>query len=147
MHEQGAVLKQISYHLEQAGIPYMLSGSTAMNYYAQPRMTRDIDLVVEIQAADTARLVAQLGEDCDRLPPQHRGQVVAKQRQRDQHELLAHPDRQRVPELGGHCDHHHGHQPEPQRGDQRAAPFGGNQGITSSCLHDAILHQPGMTRR
>lgn len=63
MHEQAAVLKQITHHLEQAGIPYMLSGSTAMNYYAQPRMTRDIDLVVEIQATDTARLVARLGEN------------------------------------------------------------------------------------
>lgn len=63
MHEQAAVLEHITHHLEQAGIPYMLSGSTAMNYYAQPRMTRDIDLVVEIQAEDTARLVVQLGED------------------------------------------------------------------------------------
>ena len=63
MHEQVAVLQHITHHLEQAGIPYMLSGSTAMNYYAQPRMTRDIDLVVEIQVADTARLVVQLGED------------------------------------------------------------------------------------
>ena len=28
----------------------MLTGSVAMNYYAQPRMTRDIDLVVELAA-------------------------------------------------------------------------------------------------
>ena len=63
MHEQVAVLEHITHRLEQAGIPYMLSGSTAMNYYAQPRMTRDIDLVLEIQAADTARLWMQLGED------------------------------------------------------------------------------------
>ena len=41
----------------------MLSGSLAMNYYAQPRMTRDIDLVIEIQAADVGRLAVELGED------------------------------------------------------------------------------------
>ena len=41
----------------------MLSGSLAMNYYAQPRMTRDIDLVIEIQAADVGRLAIELGED------------------------------------------------------------------------------------
>ena len=63
MHEQAAVLEHITRNLEQAGILYMLSGSTAMNYYAQPRMTRDIDLVVAIQAADVARLMVQLGED------------------------------------------------------------------------------------
>jgi hypothetical protein len=63
MHEQLAVLKRIAQCLDQAGISYMLSGSVAMNYYAQPRMTRDIDLVMEIQAADLARLSAELGED------------------------------------------------------------------------------------
>ncbi|MCP4696191.1 MAG: hypothetical protein GY862_04995 [Gammaproteobacteria bacterium] len=62
-HEQLAVLEHVANCLEQAGIAYMLSGSVAMNYYAQPRMTRDIDLVMEIQAADVARLAGELGED------------------------------------------------------------------------------------
>jgi hypothetical protein len=30
--------------LEEAGIPYMITGSMAANFYAIPRMTRDIDL-------------------------------------------------------------------------------------------------------
>ncbi len=63
MHEQLTVLRHITQALEQAGILYMLSGSTAMNYYAQPRMTRDIDLVVAIQAVEIARLAVHLGED------------------------------------------------------------------------------------
>jgi hypothetical protein len=42
------VLKLVATPLNGAGIPYMLSGSMAMNYYAQPRMTRDLDLVVEL---------------------------------------------------------------------------------------------------
>ncbi len=42
------VLLNIVEKLEHLNIPYMLTGSLAMNYYAEPRMTRDIDLVVEI---------------------------------------------------------------------------------------------------
>jgi len=45
----------------------MVSGSTALNYYAQPRMTRDIDIVVEMEPADTARVVDLFKQDfyCD----------------------------------------------------------------------------------
>jgi hypothetical protein len=39
------------------GIPYMLTGSMAMSYYAQPRMTRDIDIVVALAASDIDTVV------------------------------------------------------------------------------------------
>ncbi|HEY0729832.1 MAG TPA: hypothetical protein VGD38_17240 [Pyrinomonadaceae bacterium] len=42
------VLRDVSRRLESAGISFMLTGSVAMNYYALPRMTRDIDLVVSL---------------------------------------------------------------------------------------------------
>jgi len=42
------IVQDVSRKLESAGILYMLTGSMAMNYYAVPRMTRDIDLVIEI---------------------------------------------------------------------------------------------------
>ena len=42
------ILKDVTRKLSANGIAYMLSGSTAMNYYVQPRMTRDIDIIVEI---------------------------------------------------------------------------------------------------
>jgi len=45
------VLHDVSRRLESAGISFMLTGSVAMNYYAQPRMTRDIDLVVSLNNA------------------------------------------------------------------------------------------------
>lgn len=38
------ILKEICQKLERVGIDYMLTGSFAMIHYAQPRMTRDIDL-------------------------------------------------------------------------------------------------------
>jgi hypothetical protein len=43
-----ALLKRITESLEDKSIPYMLSGSIALNYYAVPRMTLDIDIVVEL---------------------------------------------------------------------------------------------------
>ena len=42
--------------LEGAGIPYMVTGSMAANFYAVPRMTRDIDLVVELSERDVDRV-------------------------------------------------------------------------------------------
>ena len=47
------VLRDVSRRLEGAGIAFMLTGSVAMNYYAQPRMTRDIDLVVSLDETQT----------------------------------------------------------------------------------------------
>jgi hypothetical protein len=50
------VLKDVSERLDRVGIAYMLTGSVAMNYYAQPRMTRDIDLVVALGPGDAVRI-------------------------------------------------------------------------------------------
>ena len=47
------VLRDISRRLEAAGIEFMVTGSVAMNYYAQPRMTRDIDLIVSVDETQT----------------------------------------------------------------------------------------------
>ena len=58
MTEELEVLRIITGRLESAGIGYMVTGSIAMNYYAVPRMTRDIDVVVELQGADADRLCA-----------------------------------------------------------------------------------------
>jgi hypothetical protein len=63
MTEQLEVLHDIVARLDEAGIPYMVSGSVAVNYYALPRMTRDIDLVVELRRGDVARLEEVLGQD------------------------------------------------------------------------------------
>lgn len=51
------VLAEVTGRLEGAAIPYMLSGSMALNHYAQPRMTRDMDLVVDLNLADVERIV------------------------------------------------------------------------------------------
>ncbi len=57
------VLRLVGSRLDRAGISYMLSGSTAMNFYARPRMTRDVDIVIEIGTADVGRIVDLFQED------------------------------------------------------------------------------------
>src|SRR5881296_2818328 len=57
------IVRDISHRFEQAGIAYMLTGSMAMNYYAQPRMTRDIDVVIAIGPEDVGRVAALFRPD------------------------------------------------------------------------------------
>lgn len=57
------IVRDVSQRLDRAGIAYMLTGSMAMNYYAQPRMTRDIDLVVALAPEDSNRIVALFRPD------------------------------------------------------------------------------------
>jgi len=57
------VLQDAVDRLDQAGIPYMLTGSIALSYYARPRMTRDIDLVAELSGRDAKSLAALFAPD------------------------------------------------------------------------------------
>jgi|SRR5258706_6656108 hypothetical protein len=52
------VLQDALARLEREGVATMLTGSLALSYYAEPRMTRDIDLVVECAGHDPKQLVA-----------------------------------------------------------------------------------------
>lgn len=67
MSDELELLLLVVERLDRAGIAYMLSGSTAMNVYAEPRMTRDIDLVVEIGPATVDAIAAAFALDfyCD----------------------------------------------------------------------------------
>lgn len=58
-----SALQDLCARLEGAGIEYMLTGSLALSYYARPRMTRDIDLVVALDAGAAGRLAGVLGGD------------------------------------------------------------------------------------
>ena len=44
--------------------PYMLSGSVALSMYAQPRMTRDVDFVLDIEEAQVDKFVELFEADC-----------------------------------------------------------------------------------
>lgn len=57
------VLKMVITRLDSAGIPYMVSGSIAANFYTTPRMTRDIDVVIEVGEEDTEKLFSLYSDD------------------------------------------------------------------------------------
>jgi len=57
------VLQDVVTRLEHSGIAYMLTGSLALSYYAQPRMTRDIDVVIELSGRDAASVTGLFQPD------------------------------------------------------------------------------------
>ena len=48
MSEELDVLKLVTQRLRKDKISYLVSGSMAANYYTTPRMTRDVDIVIEL---------------------------------------------------------------------------------------------------
>ncbi|MCZ7626713.1 MAG: hypothetical protein C3F12_12950 [Candidatus Methylomirabilota bacterium] len=63
MSEELEVLKAVTRRLTGTGIPYMITGSMAANFYAVPRMTRDIDIVVDVAESDVDRLIGLFQDD------------------------------------------------------------------------------------
>jgi len=72
------ILRDVSQRLDSARIAFMLTGSVAMNYYAQPRMTRDVDLVVALTADDAEAIVSQFESDYY-LDPEMIALAIARQ--------------------------------------------------------------------
>ncbi|MBC8126090.1 MAG: nucleotidyl transferase AbiEii/AbiGii toxin family protein [Gloeobacteraceae cyanobacterium ES-bin-144] len=57
------LLLDVTRRLEKANFDYMLTGSMALNHYAQPRMTRDIDIVIALLLKDLETLPKIFGAD------------------------------------------------------------------------------------
>ena len=63
MNEELEVLKEVVERLEKGKIFYLISGSMAANYYTIPRMTRDLDVVVEMKVSDIDRFIQLFQND------------------------------------------------------------------------------------
>lgn len=63
MSEELDVLKTAITRLDKAKIPYMITGSIACNFYSIPRMTRDIDMIIEIKLSDTKKVYELFKDD------------------------------------------------------------------------------------
>ena len=63
MIDEIKVLKIVVKRLESARIPYMITGSIAANFYTTPRMTRDIDIVIEVEEKDAETLFSLFSSD------------------------------------------------------------------------------------
>jgi len=57
------IVRDVSRRLDAVCISFMLTGSMAMNYYAMPRMTRDIDIVVALAITDAALIQSSFAPD------------------------------------------------------------------------------------
>jgi hypothetical protein len=57
------VLRVVAERLGAAQVEYMLTGSVAMSWYAQPRQTRDVDIVVDLPAAKIGAVVDAFSAD------------------------------------------------------------------------------------
>jgi hypothetical protein len=57
LDDQSRVLLDVVQRLDREAIAYMLSGSVALSAYVRPRMTRDIDIVIDVQPARLGSLV------------------------------------------------------------------------------------------
>ncbi len=58
-----SALQDVCASLDRVKIDYMLTGSLAMSFYARPRMTRDVDLVVALDSVAVELLPDALGAD------------------------------------------------------------------------------------
>ncbi|MCK4385973.1 MAG: hypothetical protein KAW52_06890 [candidate division Zixibacteria bacterium] len=63
MSDELEVLKIVAERLNQIGIPYMITGSIPVSYYAIPRMTRDIDMVIELEEKDVEKITSLFSGD------------------------------------------------------------------------------------
>lgn len=61
--EELEVLKEVARRLDRTKIAYMVTGSVATNFYTVPRMTRDIDIVVELSERDIGRFIPLFEKD------------------------------------------------------------------------------------
>ena len=56
-------MKEVGRRLDRAKIDYMITGSIATNFYTVPRMTRDIDIVIELSENDLSRFIRLFEND------------------------------------------------------------------------------------
>lgn len=66
LDEQSQVIVLVTGRLDAEGLPYMISGSVALSVYVTPRMTRDIDIVVDVPS-HSAQLLNVFRDDFSRL--------------------------------------------------------------------------------
>lgn len=63
MTEQNDFLKRLIDALNDAGVPYMLSGSMCSSFHGRPRATNDVDIVIAPTETQLERFAQSLGND------------------------------------------------------------------------------------
>jgi hypothetical protein len=73
-----ALLRRVVEALDEAEIPYMLVGSFASTLHGAPRMTQDIDIVIDPTPDGLDRFLAELGADDLYVSPSARDALMAR---------------------------------------------------------------------
>jgi hypothetical protein len=60
---QAELLRYLVEVLETLGVEYMIGGSQAAMYYGEPRLTRDVDVIVKLRLDDVPAFVARFPAD------------------------------------------------------------------------------------
>ena len=76
--------------LEQVGAPYMITGATAAILYGQPRVTNDLDVVLSLDDAHRAKLIAAFPESEFYIPPESVIRTEQARLQRGHFNLIHH---------------------------------------------------------
>ncbi len=63
MSDEGALIRTVVGVLDRLQVPYMIGGSMALAVWAVPRMTHDLDLVVDLPAGQIAAFGAEFPPD------------------------------------------------------------------------------------
>src|SRR3989338_6794806 len=70
MQDLIATFLEVTQKLETADIPYMIVGSVASMTYGEPRMTHDLDLVVQVLPKDAAKFEQIFSSEEYYCPPE-----------------------------------------------------------------------------
>ncbi len=76
--------------LDELGLRYMVSGSVAAIYYGEPRLTHDVDIVLDLSADDIPRLQAAFPDDQFYCPPREVMVAELARTQRGHFNLIHH---------------------------------------------------------
>lgn len=63
MTDQSDFLKRLINALNDAGVPYMLSGSVCSSFHGKPRATNDVDIIIAPTETQLERFAQSLGND------------------------------------------------------------------------------------
>ena len=90
MQELGNIFAIFTSRLNDLNIRYMVTGSVASIVYGEPRMTHDIDLVIELDYEDTERFTAVFPIDMFYCPPSEVIKLELGRRMRGHFNLIHH---------------------------------------------------------
>ncbi len=83
-------LSLFAVRLEAIGAPYMVTGATAAILYGQPRVTNDLDVVLQLDHASLAALLAAFAESDFYVPPESVIRAEMARNQRGHFNLIHH---------------------------------------------------------